>query len=254
MYRDELCKLLKQSFNTHFDVQLRRANLWQLYLPLYYPDGDMIDIFVKISDTSNKLILCDCGLTLMHLSYDFIIDTASKENILQGVLNDMGIYNDNDNLWLETTSDMLFFSIMQFAQGLEQVYSMRLLKRENIHNLFYENVDKYVFETFKDYSPIKNYRPIKGKTESADFCLTVKNAKPIFLFAAQGKDKTLRSIISMLTFQNNSIPFTSIVVHDNFSKLGRDDQKSIMDISDKQFYNFDSFAQNGLSYISRIAV
>ena len=40
-----LNKYLSKSFNNQFEIKEKRQNLYQILLPLFYPDGDMLDIF-----------------------------------------------------------------------------------------------------------------------------------------------------------------------------------------------------------------
>ena len=79
-------KNITNSFNKRIEIKEKRKNLYQIFLPIYHEDGDMIDLFIESVD--NKFILCDYGLTLQRLSYNYDIDTENKESILQKIITE----------------------------------------------------------------------------------------------------------------------------------------------------------------------
>lgn len=62
----QISDVLKSSFYNQFNLKEKRTDLYQIFVPLYHPDGDMFDIFLKILP-NNQLLLTDCSLTLMRL-------------------------------------------------------------------------------------------------------------------------------------------------------------------------------------------
>ena len=74
-----------------------------------------------------------------------------------------------------------------------------------------------------------------------------------FLFTILGNTKALSSVISILTFQKEKLPFTSIAVHSNYSDLSLSTQKKIMNAADKQFFDLASFCGNAYEFFARIA-
>ncbi len=242
MTQQNLAEILEKSFFNDFSLHKRRPDLYQLIVPLYHDDGDMMDIFIKAD--GNDITICDCGLTLMRLSYDFDPDTPNQQKILDKIVREAGAYNDDGNICLAATPDMLFESVMQMSQVISKVASMKLLQRHNVNSLFYEQLDKYIDSSFTRYTFQKSYSPIAGRDElKVDYAFQL-NQKPVFVFAVRGDSKAQRSIISMLSFQKEKMPFTGIVVHDDYGNLSRDNQKLIMNTADKQYYDFKSFMSN----------
>ena len=79
-----ILKKLQEGFNQRVRFINKRPNIWQLIIPVYYEDGDMIEIFLEIINKEAGLIrICDYGMTLMRLSYSYELNTANKEKIFQ---------------------------------------------------------------------------------------------------------------------------------------------------------------------------
>ncbi len=97
----EIIQHIKSDFNERVSIKQKRPGIFQLYLPIYHEDGDMIDLFI-VPD-GNKYTLCDYGLTLQRLSYSYDIDTENKETILQKIISENGLSEEKGNIQLETS-------------------------------------------------------------------------------------------------------------------------------------------------------
>lgn len=52
-----------------FELYERRTGVFQLILPVYHEDGDMVEIFIVQSPRGGEYVrLCDFGMALMRLS------------------------------------------------------------------------------------------------------------------------------------------------------------------------------------------
>lgn len=74
---NEILEKIKSNFNEKIKVEEKRPGIYQLYLPIYHEDGDMIDVFV-VPKSNGGYELCDFGQTLMRLSYSY--DTLPKKD------------------------------------------------------------------------------------------------------------------------------------------------------------------------------
>ena len=93
-------ELLKQQFNGHVSFRERRPGIVQVLAPLFHEDGDMVDIFLdETADGSNKVRICDHGLTLMRLSYSYDLDTNSASSI--AFFQKIGFRNRTDGFILK---------------------------------------------------------------------------------------------------------------------------------------------------------
>ena len=127
----ETIELLNNKAGTSFDVYERRPGKYQLIIPIRHEDGDMIDIYLQDSPADKSYIrICDFGLTEMRLSYTCEINTPSRQRIFDSILINNGVQNDNENLYLDTTPEMLYEGIMQFAGCVQKICSLSYWNRE----------------------------------------------------------------------------------------------------------------------------
>ncbi|MDO4920600.1 MAG: DUF1828 domain-containing protein [Phascolarctobacterium sp.] len=254
MDKTGLINILKTNLNNSFTITERKEGLYQIFAPFYHSDGDMIDIFVKVNPESPLLTVCDCGITLMRLSYDYDIDTERKKNILKSILKENNVSSYDENLSISTKPEFLFQTILSMTQTINKISAMSFYQRDVITSLFFEQVNDFVITNLHRFDPKKDFAPIPGRDElTVDYCFPNMN-KPIYLFTVKGSDRAKTAVISMLSFQNADIPFTGAVVYDNFGNLGKKDQKLLMSAADKQFYDLSDFKKNMAAFIGRVAM
>lgn len=243
---------IKKKFNNYFQIHEKRPGIYQLYLPLYHSDGDMMDIFVKESESDpGKLVIMDSGLTLMRLSYTYDVDTPNKEKIFNKILYEYGVQNTNDNLWIETAPDSFYPSLMQFAQTISKVVNMRLYKREVIHNLFFEMLDEFIMSNLQKYNPQKKFYPIPDHEEyEVDYCFNHRK-KPIYLFGVNNSANARLATISCQKFISEKMNFSSLIVLEDLDVIGKKDQARLMSAADKQFPSLKDFQKHAEEYIER---
>lgn len=122
---------LKDQFNQRLQLVDKRPGISQLMVPLFHEDGDMVDIFLE-GLGGDRVRVCDYGMTLMRLSYKYEVDTPNKQRILTKILTENGLKEEDGNLYVEAAPDQLYPAVMQFAQAVAKVGSMRNFKREII--------------------------------------------------------------------------------------------------------------------------
>jgi len=245
---------LKQQFNNHIDFREKRKGINQLIGPFYHEDGDMMDIFITESPSEpGKIRLCDYGMTLMHLSYDYDIDTPNKEAILDRIIHEQGLQRDDGNIYVDVTEDLLYQYIFQFSQTIAKVSSMQYFKREILRSLFYEQLAEFIEANLPMYKPSRKVLPIPARDDlEVDFELEL-NKKKLYLFGIKDETKARLATISCLEFQKAKLPFKSIAVHENFETLPRKDRTRLTSAVDKQFTDLADFKQNAAQYLDREA-
>lgn len=251
--------MLRGQFGDFVRIEEKRPNIQQVYAPLYHEDGDMMDIFLdlpKDADLSSgqRVRLSDHGLTLMRLSYTFDLDTPNKEKIFNRILLETGVNEENGEIFLDTDSESLYPSLMQFSQAIGKVCNMRLFRRETISSLFEELLAEFIQEKLARYQPVQSVFPIPERDDLEVDWQFKPNGTPLFLFGVKDISRARLTTISCLEFQRNSLSFRSIVVHEDFEKISRKDKTRLTSASDKQFTSLDDFKQNAEQYFSREAV
>jgi len=243
---------IKIKFNNFFELKEKRPGIYQLFVPLYHADGDMMDIFVKESENNPSMFtITDVGLTLMRLSYTYDIDTPNKDKILNKILSEYNIKNENENLSIETSIDSFYPTLMQFAQTVSKITNMRLFKREVIQSLFFEMLDEFIMTNLTKYNPQKKFYPIKDHEEyEVDYCFNSRK-KPIYLFGVNSSANARLATISCQKFISEKLPFQSLIVYESLDTIGKKDQARLMSAADKQFPALDDFKVNSLEFFER---
>jgi hypothetical protein len=247
---NEIIENIKKSFNNKISIREKRPDIYQLILPLYHEDGDMIDIFIeKIND--EKYLICDYGMTLMRLSYSYEIDSENKEKIFQKIISENNMLENNGNICYESNITTIYTDILHASQTYMKIGSMRFFKREVIDSLFYEMLNDFVMSELSEYKPQKDVLPIADRDDlEADFELS-PNDHPVYLFGVKGLAKARLATISCLEFQKQNLKFRSLIVHEDFDKLSIKDRSRITNVCDKQFTTFDEFKLNAKRFFER---
>lgn len=246
----EILDHIKQDFNGRVNIKKKRPDIYQLLVPIFHEDGDMIDLFITPVG-NNKYALCDYGLTLQRLSYSYDIDSENKEAILQKILAENSLSEQEGNICLETKPETLFSDIMHITQAYAKIGSMRYFKREVIESLFYEILDEFIDSELQEFKPQKKVLPIPNRTDlEVDYSFT-PNGHDVYLFGVKDGNKAKLATISMLEFQKANLDFRGWVVNDNFEKLPKNDKIRLTNTCDKQFTSLDEFQESVKSFLQR---
>ena len=242
---------LKQNFNNRISFREKGEEIYQIIAPFYHEDGDMYDLFLEMDKGNGLYRICDHGLTLMRLSYNYELDTPKKEELFYQILLDNKISNDNGNLFIEATPDYIYNAIMRFTQTISKVTNMQIYRREVIKSLFYEDLQDFITTELPQFFPVSNYLPISEREDlEVDFCFQLQ-PKKLFLFGVKDNSKARLVSISCLEYMRKHIPFRSIIVHEDFDQLSTKDRRIITNVVDKQFTDFSDFKTNARTYFER---
>ena len=246
---EEIIHKLSEQFNGRLKVVEKRPGIYQLLLPFYYEDGDMMEIFLQKENGLWKV--CDYAMTYMRLSYSYNIDTENKEKIFLKIISENGLNEENGNIFIIAKDDNLYPSILQFITGISKVSSMRYFKREVIESLFYEQLDEFIFSELQNYKPQKNIFPIQNRDDlEVDFAL-YPNGYPVYLFGVKDVPKARLAAICCLEFQKHNLKSRSYIVHEDFEKLSKKDRARLTSACDKQFISLDDFKENAVKFLER---
>jgi hypothetical protein len=245
----EIIKKIETDFNNRIKLVQRRPGIYQIYVPIYHEDGDMIDIF--LSEKNGHYSISDFGQTIMRLSYSYDIDTPNKESILQKIVSENKMTEDDGNIELVTTEPNVFTDVMRAAQTYAKIGSMRYFKREVIENLFYEVLDEFITKELSEYKPQKNVMPLADRDDlEADYQFS-PNGHPIYLFGVKDVNKARLATISCLEYQRHKLNFRGWVVNENFETLPRKDRSRLTNTCDKQFTTLDDFKDTAKIFLER---
>lgn len=240
---------LKARFS-NMDFREKRVGLFKIIIPFYHEDGDMYDIFIEESPiNSSKLRISDYGLTLMKLSYDFLLDTENKKQILQSVVMRNRCNIDDGNIFLDIDVSQVEPAIYQMVQVISKVSNLDIVSHEVMKSYFYEFLDEFITSKLKKFEIEKNATPLGDNDLKIDY--QIGKEKPIYLFGVNDNSKASKVIITCLAAQNKRIPHRSLVINNDFDSLSGFNRKQLINTVDKQYATLDDFKNLGNAYLER---
>lgn len=246
-------EILSKQFNASVRLEERRPGIMQLFAPLFHEDGDMVEIFLEERPTG-LVRISDYASTIMRLSYTYELDTDNKRRVFDRIVSENMIQEDDGNLYIDSSLEHVYASVMQFAQAIAKISSMRQFTREVVKSMFYELLEKFVLEDLAPFNPHPSILPIPDRDDlEVDYQLDA-GPRPVFLFGVKDKSRARLTTISCLEFQRAQLPFRSMVVHEDFESLSRKDRNRITNTVDKQFTSLDEFKQQGYQALAREAI
>ena len=247
---EEIINKIQAEFNRHVKVEQKRPGIYQLYLPLYHEDGDMVDLFIT-SDDNGDYKLSDYGMTLQRLAYTYDIDTEHKDKVLQRIISENRLLDEGGNIGLITNPHTVFNDIMHITQAYAKIGSMGYFKREVIENLFYEILDDFIFSELATFRPERDVCPIPERDDlKVDYQFS-PNGHPIYLFGVKDGNKAKLTTISCLEFQKAKLNYRGWVVNEDFNSLQKGDRIRLTNACDKQFTSIDEFTVSAKQYLER---
>ena len=246
-------EVLRNQFNDRVRFVEKRSGIFQLLAPFYHEDGDMVEIYIEKVGDNGRIRISDHGMTVMRLSYDYDIDTPNKRRIFERMLSENQLSERDGRLYLETSREILYPSVLQFAQAVGKISNMKLFKREVIKSLFYELLEEFVTERLTRFQPESKVLPIPER-DDLEVDYSFKGfPRPLYLFGVKDDTKARLTTISCLEFQRAKVPFKSIAVHEDFEALSKKDRKRVTSAVDKQFVDLDDFRSHGEEFLIREA-
>lgn len=234
-----------------FDLYERRTGDYQLIVPIIHEDGDMIDIYLQASPRGDGFVrICDFGMTLMRLSYTFAVSTDTRQSILDSILINNRTERDGEQFYIDTPVERIYEGILQFAGCVQKACSMTYWNRETVRRTFYKDFDMYVTTELLAFSPTADTAPLPDYPLTVDWALTYQG-RQFYTFGVLGNDKAKNVTIALLEFQQASLPFISLVVHEDIEALGRREQRYLMTNADTQYPSLAEFKERAPSDIER---
>ena len=244
---------LNHSFGAGFDVYERRPGDYQLVVPIRHEDGDMVDVYLQDSPRGEGYVrICDFGMTIMRLSYTYEISTPARQQIFDNILINNGVSSDVGNLYLDAPIASLYESILQFVGCAQKVCNMRYWSREITRTVFYDDLRDYVTAQMVQFSPVADHFPLPDFPNSVDWSLK-HHGRIFYVFGVLGNDKAKNVTISLLEYQKATLPFISLVVHEDMEDLGKRERLLVTRNADTQYPALADFMEKGSQDIYRFA-
>ncbi|EFM11103.1 protein of unknown function DUF1829 [Paenibacillus curdlanolyticus YK9] len=122
-------------------------NAVEITTPFMDRHNDYLQIYVQQKGT--KLIVSDAGyiLTDLKLSGCDVFSSPKRKKIFQTILNGYGVkVSSREELFVETTVENFPQKKHMLVQSMMTVNDMFMTSRENVHSIFLEEVDQFLFD------------------------------------------------------------------------------------------------------------
>lgn len=218
-------------------------NRFRVLSPFRFEDGDHFGIVLK-RDSHGQWLLTDEASTLMHLSYwmdDNDIREGNRDAIIQGSLAVFSVEDRNGELVIPVMDNQFGDALFNFVQALTKVTDVSFLTRERVKSTFIEDFKRLISSsvpegrltfdwTDSNLDPKGNY-PVDCRINGA--------APPLFVYALPSDAKVKDATISLLKFENWSIPFRSLGIFEDQPTINNHTLARFTDVCEKMFSNLE---------------
>ncbi|CAN5403711.1 hypothetical protein BH09PSE5_BH09PSE5_02320 [soil metagenome] len=232
--REQLCKgLCAEVSLSHTEHGLR------LLTPFTFPDGDAYSMYLSPLP-SGGLRLSDKGSTLMHLSYEQDIgklqEDGTRRRIFEQVLAEMGLSDDEGELFLEAPAGNLADSVFRFGQALTRVHDLTFLSRVQVESTFYDDLQESLTQIVGVDRLARDFTSTgvpEADNYPADFAV-VGSATPLLIFGVPNKTKATLAALVITYLRKNSFRFKSLAVYSDMATIPRVDVSRLTNAADAQ--------------------
>lgn len=224
-----------------------------------FPDGDRFPIHVS-GLGGGGLRLSDHGHTLMHISYDYNIDSfleGARRQLLERTMAETGLeWSDNGAFHVDAPIERLPEAIFRFGQALTKVYDLTFLARSHVRSTFYDDLADLLMnlvdedKTQRDYIPEAVPNP---EAYSVDYRIESKSDVPLFLYGVPNRDKARLTTIMLSHFHRNNLRFESLLVFEDQAEIPRLDLARLSDVGGEMISSLESSGDFQRKLLQRVA-
>lgn len=210
-----------------------------IYTPFRFADGDSL-LMIAEPLPAGGVRLTDCGNTMMHLSYhmniDSILKPGNRSDLLNGIIRDHDLQFEDGEIYVDTPADDAGKALFRLGQALSQVHDISFLSRSRVASTFYEDLDAVLHRIAPAARITPNYI-VEGYANAdryiIDYRLDFEGSDcPLFLFGIPSDDKARLATIIIQHWLSLGVVFTSFLVYQDLSRIGRLDEIRLLDVGD----------------------
>lgn len=226
---------------------------FQLSVPYYHADGDPMEIYALSDSEDGTVILTDCAMTLMRLSYTENITDSLLDNVKK-LVNQYGFQFEGGQIFAKAPIASLSSYVANFAMTISKVMGLSQLSKNRNVSKFKENIDAFIMQNLKKYNPQKDYVIDDQDDVKADYRLINPVAEDIqlFIFPIINTSNAIEVWGTLQFCLNANILFRSLVACEDLSKLSVVAQKRMANNSDSFLLYEDDFYANVEQKIERL--
>lgn len=209
----------------------QRHGMIAVNLPMSARDGDVIVAYLKPDSGGWKI--SDMATTMMRLSYEHDLNkilSGTRGKLYQTLLSEVGLNDDDGELFMLTDTPSLTRNLFAFAQGITRIYDLGLWSSSRTESSFYDDLKDTLISIVGEENITEDYLadvPNNGDYP-VDFMIETKTKRPLYVFGIGNKDKARLATITLQHLSVNNDSFDSMIICSNASDLPKKDMNRLM--------------------------
>jgi Domain of unknown function DUF1828. len=245
----------KEKVSSKIRLKLEGVERYRIFTPFMFDDGDHLAVVLK--QDAGAWVLSDEGHTMMHLTYEMDekqFQSGTRQKVITNALSTFSV-SDRDGELIEKIKDNDYGNaLFSFVQALMKLTDLTFLSRERVKSTFKDDFialmseavpeNRRTFDWFdQKHDPIGNY---------VVDCKINGMAKPLYVFALNGDDRTRDSTISIHSFEKWGFQFQSLAIFENQENINRKVLARLSDVCGKQFSNLEANKPRILAHVKEL--
>lgn len=237
MKETDIAKAFKRKVGQEVTLEAEGVDRFIVYTPFTFDDGDHYVVILKRID--GAWVLTDEGHTFMHLSYSEVdLSSGMRASMIDQALSTEGVENDGGELRLTIPGKAFGDALFSFVQALGRVAHTALWTQDRVKSTFFEDVAELIETTAPLGSVEQGYADPKVDAEGRypiDFMVRGGGNRRWFVFAVSSDNQCQQATIACLHYEKNNVPFSSLVIYENQTRINRRFLAQLSDVTGKAF-------------------
>lgn len=214
------------------DVGIRSSGgLLNVSLPMTARDGDSFSVYLARSPAGWRI--SDAATTMMRLSYENDLNflfSGQRGRLYETILAETGLKEDDGELFLDVPADQLIVGMFRVGQALSRIEDLALWTRSRVESTFYSDLKAAILSVVPKQEVTEAYVPAipGGEDYLIDYRVEAQ-ARPLYVFGVNGKDKARLTTITLLKLKAAGEKFDSMVVLNDIADLPRADESRLLE-------------------------
>jgi len=245
----------KDKVSSKIRLQLEGVERYRVFTPFMFDDGDHLAVVLKQDDGS--WVLSDEGHTMMHLTYEMDekqLQSGTRQKVINNALSTYSV-SDRDGELIEKIRDEDYGNaLFSFVQALMKLTDLTFLTRERVKSTFKEDFIALMSEAVAENRRVFDWSDPEHDPKGNYLvdCRVNGTAKPLYVFALNGDDRTRDATISIHSFEKWGLSYRSLAIFENQENINRKVLARLSDVCDKQFSNLEANKPRIIAHLQEI--
>jgi hypothetical protein len=245
----------KEKVSSKIRLQLEGVERYRIFTPFMFDDGDHLAVVLKRDDSS--WVLSDEGHTMMHLTYEMDekqLQLGTRQKVINNALSTFSVSDRDGELTEKIRNGDYGNALFSFVQALMKLTDLTFLTRERVKSTFKDDFIALLSEAVPEHRRTFDwFDPTHDPTGNYIIdCKVNGMARPLYVFALNGDDRTRDATISIHSFEKWGSSFKSLAIFENQENINRKVLARLSDVCDKKFSNLEANKERIKAHLQEI--